>query len=178
MGFDLEIEGDAPPKTQCIIWVDKEYMSQITGLMKKSYVDLVSVANNSDSFHHLFAGAEFSSSIVSNVKSIISNNVISILPGKSKPHEYVLVMAHWDHLGISMSDDGSVKIYNGAVDNCSGVSTLLGLVALLSSAPQLDRSILFLFTTGEEVGFCRRALLCNQSGCSTRKYNHGIQCRY
>ncbi len=81
-----------------------------------------------------------------------SNNVLGLLPGSARGDQYVIYMAHWDHLGRDDSLKGD-KIYNGALDNASGIATLLELAEAFSSletAP--ERSILFLATTAEEQG--------------------------
>ena len=81
-----------------------------------------------------------------------SSNVIGILPGSEHPDEYVLYMAHWDHLGRSLAKTGDT-IFNGAIDNATGVSGLITLAeAFGSSQPRPERSIVFLAVTAEESG--------------------------
>ncbi len=81
-----------------------------------------------------------------------SRNVLALLPGSERPDEYVIYMAHWDHLGRDPSLEGD-PIYNGALDNASGIATLLELAEAFSSLdPSPERSILFLATTAEEQG--------------------------
>lgn len=78
-------------------------------------------------------------------------NVLGIIRG-IKSDEYVIVGAHYDHLGkdVYLSDD---QIYNGADDNASGVSAVLQLAkAFKTSAQQPLRSIIFAFWDGEERG--------------------------
>ncbi|HEX5050986.1 MAG TPA: M28 family peptidase [Planctomycetota bacterium] len=88
------------------------------------------------------------------MREIESGNVLGVLPGSDERlhSEYVVVSAHFDHLGIGKPrrDD---NIYNGAVDNASGCAALLALAracSLLDKAPR--RSILFLAVTAEESG--------------------------
>jgi len=85
---------------------------------------------------------------------VTSMNVAAILPGSDPKlsKEYVVISAHLDHLGIGQPIDGD-KVYNGAMDNASGVATLLDIAqSLRGSAPGPNRSILFLAVTGEEKG--------------------------
>lgn len=78
-----------------------------------------------------------------------SANVIALLPGAQRKHEYVLYTAHWDHLGR----DAGGNIFNGAVDNATGVAGLLMLAQSLSrTRPLPDRSIGFIALTAEESG--------------------------
>ena len=79
-----------------------------------------------------------------------ANNVIGILPGKSKPDEYVVFSAHYDHLGLNKS--GQDKVYNGANDNASGVTAIITLAKYFKELNQNERSIIFVAFTGEEVG--------------------------
>jgi Zn-dependent M28 family amino/carboxypeptidase len=72
--------------------------------------------------------------------------------GSKHPDEYVLMMAHWDHLGTK--DEHSITndhIYNGAVDNASGVAGILELANYFKSI-ETERSLLFLAVTAEESG--------------------------
>jgi Zn-dependent M28 family amino/carboxypeptidase len=83
-----------------------------------------------------------------------SPNVAAILPGSDAAlkNEYVVFSAHLDHLGIGEPIRGDV-IYNGALDNASGVSAMLEIARAFSEMPTPPRrSILFLAVTGEEAG--------------------------
>ncbi|MES2812584.1 MAG: M20/M25/M40 family metallo-hydrolase [Bacteroidota bacterium] len=79
-----------------------------------------------------------------------ANNVIGILPGKSKPNEYVVFSAHYDHLDMESSGDD--KIYNGANDDASGVTAVITLANYFKILNQNERTIIFVLFTGEEVG--------------------------
>jgi Zn-dependent M28 family amino/carboxypeptidase len=79
-----------------------------------------------------------------------ANNVIGILPGKSKPNEYVVFSAHYDHLGYETSGDD--KVYNGANDDASGVTAVISLAKYFKTLNQNERTIIFVAFTGEEVG--------------------------
>ena len=78
-----------------------------------------------------------------------SHNLAAIKRGSSKPEEYILMMAHWDHLGTK--EFGEDKIYNGAIDNATGVAGVLELAETLKDY-EVDRSLMFLFVTAEESG--------------------------
>ncbi|MGA2133334.1 MAG: M28 family metallopeptidase [Bryobacteraceae bacterium] len=83
-----------------------------------------------------------------------SQNVAGVLPGTDPvlKDQYVLLTAHLDHLGIGEPINGD-RIYNGAMDNASGVATLLDIAESLNeSKPKLRRSLLFVAVTGEEKG--------------------------
>ena len=81
-----------------------------------------------------------------------SSNVIAVLPGARRKHEYVIYTAHWDHLGRQPVEAGGA-IFNGAVDNATGVAGLLMLAQSFSrTQPPPDRSLVFIAFTGGEAG--------------------------
>jgi Zn-dependent M28 family amino/carboxypeptidase len=83
-----------------------------------------------------------------------SQNVAGILRGSdpNRRNEYVVLSAHLDHLGVGEPINGD-RIYNGAMDNASGIAAILEVAARLhDAATQPARSILFLAVTGEEKG--------------------------
>jgi hypothetical protein len=90
----------------------------------------------------------------STVGAIKSPNVLAVLPG-SDPKlagEYVLLMAHLDHDGVDPKLTGD-QVYNGAMDNASGVATMLEAArAFVESGVRPKRSILFAAVTAEEDG--------------------------
>lgn len=92
-----------------------------------------------------------------------SNNVVAVLPGKSKPNEWVIFSAHYDHIGTKSSfflhlgeEKGNPEkndtIYNGANDNASGVSALILLSRYFASLNNNERTIVFIAFSGEEMG--------------------------
>lgn len=94
-------------------------------------------------------GLKVDAEINNTVRRFNSSNVIALLPGDQRKREYVLYSAHWDSLGR----DASGTIYNGAVDNASGVAGLLMLAQSFSRMrPAPDRSMLFIAFTAEEPG--------------------------
>jgi Zn-dependent M28 family amino/carboxypeptidase len=87
------------------------------------------------------------------LKYSTSHNVIAILKGSSRPDECILYTAHWDHLGIGKPDAKGDSIYNGAVDNASGVAAVLNVAKAFSQLKEKPkRSIVFLAVTAEEQG--------------------------
>jgi Zn-dependent M28 family amino/carboxypeptidase len=80
-------------------------------------------------------------------------NVVAILPGSDTAlhGQAILVDAHYDHLGIGQPVAGD-SIYNGADDDGSGVVAVLEIARVLAKGPRPRRTVIFLATTGEEVG--------------------------
>ncbi len=104
-------------------------------------------------------GVKVSGHIEQTVDRLESRNVIGIDKGETTPDEYMLYTAHWDHLGKKTEkktgapgeDFYSDQIYNGAVDNATGVGALLEIAEAMTAEPR-ERSTIFLSVTLEESG--------------------------
>nr|WP_235893547.1 M28 family metallopeptidase [Lysobacter lacus] len=96
--------------------------------------------------------ATFSAKYGVDSRVITSRNVVGRLAGKKRPDETVIYSAHWDHLGVGQPDAKGDRIYNGAVDNATGIASLLELGRAFAKAPRTDRSVVFLAVTAEEKG--------------------------
>lgn len=78
-------------------------------------------------------------------------NVAAIIPGKSKADEYVVISAHYDHLGI-IPAVGQDSIANGADDDASGTTAMICLAKHFQALNQNERSLIFVAFTAEEIG--------------------------
>jgi Zn-dependent M28 family amino/carboxypeptidase len=99
-------------------------------------------------------GVTASMTLKNTLRTIDSRNVAGLLEGSDPTlkNEYVIYTSHWDHFGIGAPKDGD-KIYNGALDNASGVGGLIELARAFTRLPEPPRrSILFLSVTAEEQG--------------------------
>ena len=85
-------------------------------------------------------------------KDITASNIIGVLEGKSKKDEYVVVSAHYDHLGIRKKEGQLDSIYNGADDDASGTTAVLALAKYFAKKNSNERTIVFIAFTGEEMG--------------------------
>jgi Zn-dependent M28 family amino/carboxypeptidase len=95
----------------------------------------------------------FSTSMKVNATYDKSMNVIAKISGTKRPDEVIIYTSHWDHFGIGKPDETGDSIYNGALDNASGVAGLLELARAFNSLTvKPERSIVFLAVTGEEQG--------------------------
>ena len=78
--------------------------------------------------------------------------MLALLPGRERPGEYVVYMAHWDHLGRG-PDTMDDPIFNGAFDNATGTAGLVELARAFAALPERPaRSVAFLAVTAEEQG--------------------------
>ena len=87
---------------------------------------------------------------VSTVNKNKLNNVVAILPGKTKPEEIVLYSAHYDHLGVN-TGEGDV-IYNGADDDASGTTAIINLAQYYAKQGNNARTLMFAAFSAEEIG--------------------------
>jgi Zn-dependent M28 family amino/carboxypeptidase len=93
-----------------------------------------------------------SASLHNTIRRTSSHNVVAVLPGTKRPDEYLVYMAHWDHLG-RMPDCTGDCVFNGAVDNATGTSGVLTIAKAFTTARvKPERSIVFLAVTLEESG--------------------------
>ncbi len=105
-------------------------------------------------------GVKASAHLTSAIRRSADANVVGVLKGSEAPDEYVLYMAHWDHLGVNPTEEGEDKIFNGAVDNATGVAAILEIAEKFAGRETRPRrSILLAAVTGEESGLLGSAYL-------------------
>ncbi|NBO65370.1 MAG: M28 family peptidase [Acidobacteria bacterium] len=87
-------------------------------------------------------------------EEVTTSNVVAILEGRDPVlrNEYVAVGAHYDHVGVGSPDPSGDRIFNGADDDGSGTVAVLAMAEALARGPRPQRSILFVWHTGEEKG--------------------------
>jgi len=78
-------------------------------------------------------------------------NVAAVLPGKTKPNEYVIFSAHYDHIGI-LPAVGQDSIANGADDDASGTTAVIALAKYYKQLDKNERTLIFVAFTAEEIG--------------------------
>ena len=130
------------------------HLDMAKDLFTKSGLDLSDLIKTARTpgFKPVALGAKMSTSLTNTYKRDQSENVIAFIEGAKSPDEYILYSAHWDHIGVGAAVDGD-SIYNGALDNASGTSIVLGIASKLNSqATKPERSVLFTFVTAEEQG--------------------------
>jgi len=134
-------------------WLTSEEATQLFARSGHEFESLKQSAVTRD-FTPVPLNVKASLSLQNELRTIDSSNVLAKLEGSDPDlkDEYVIYMGHWDHLGKDENKDGD-QIYNGAVDNATGIASLLELArafARLETRPR--RSLLFLATTAEESG--------------------------
>ena len=97
-------------------------------------------------------GITLSADYAVDTQVIKSKNVVAIREGSKQPGQVVMYSGHWDHLGVGQPDATGDKIYNGAIDNATGIAAMLELARAYGKQPAPQRSVVFLAVTAEEKG--------------------------
>ena len=129
--------------------------SAATALLKQAGLSMADLRQRAESrdFRPVMTGIIIDENMRNSVQHMSSNNVVGVVRGSDPAlrDEYVAYSAHWDHLGIGPVVNGD-SIYNGAVDNASGVASVLAIAHAAAEGPKPRRSQLFVLVTAEESG--------------------------
>ena len=154
--FDIATAAPNPDFPAVPGWLQ---LDQAKALFKAGGMDFDTMkqAALSKDFKPVALPAKASFRVQNTVEQVASNNVMAKIEGSDPvlKNEVVIYSAHWDHLGIdeALPGDRTRKIYHGALDNASGVATLLELARAFKALPIAPkRTILFIATTSEEQG--------------------------
>ncbi|GAB2708420.1 hypothetical protein GCM10011495_34720 [Hymenobacter frigidus] len=132
-------------------WITLDAAKRLFTAAGQNYEEAYTAANK-PGFRGKAFGLNLSTTLHNKITLKASKNVVAVLPGTTRPQEYIIYTAHWDHLGIGKPIAGD-SIYNGALDNASGCAGLLTIANGFAQAKQKPaRSIVFLAVTGEEQG--------------------------
>ena len=149
--FDIVRQSPAGSHTPFETWIQRDVAVQLFRNAGLDF-DKAKAAAKTRAFRPIDLKSTLSATANANVSTITSHNVVGYLPGKKYPDETVIYSAHWDHLGIGRPDDRGDTIYNGALDNASGISQLIEQARAFAREPRTDRSVVFLAVTAEEKG--------------------------
>jgi Zn-dependent M28 family amino/carboxypeptidase len=134
-------------------WVSLDTAKDMFKRAGLDYLTLKAAANKPGFKAVPMTGETLTADAHSTVSHLKTRNIIGVVPGSKHPDDYILYTAHWDHLGIKPDVPGPDKIYNGAVDNGMGVSSILELgEAFAHDKTPLKRSIAIICWTLEEQG--------------------------
>jgi len=150
--LSLQRNADDVLPLQLESWMHKDTLNRLMQYTGFNLDSLEEIALSKTFKPFIIRGLELNSDIYNSVNYFKSHNIAAVKKGSIKPDEYILFTAHWDHIGIK--DDGlgdNDNIYNGAVDNATGVAVVLELSKRFAKI-NTDRSILFLAVTLEESG--------------------------
>src|SRR5258705_3669300 len=142
----------APPPIGVRGWITDSAATVLLGQAGLNMAQLRQQAESRD-FRPVSTGIIIDASMKNSLQHMSANNVIGVVRGIDPKvrDEYVAYSAHWDHFGIGPVVDGD-SIYNDAVDNASGVATVLAIAHAAAEGIKPRRSQLFIFVTAEESG--------------------------
>ncbi len=149
--FYLDSADGNADRTQLEGWITEARARQLMELAGQDF-DALAAAAVRRGFRPVPLGVKASGGVRNAIRHKRSPNIAGLMPGKDRPDEFVVYMGHWDHLGVDDSTEGD-RIYNGAVDNATGVAGILTIArAYRDMLPGASRSVLFLAVTAEESG--------------------------
>ena len=153
-GEQFELPAGDEARNQVQAWVTEDAARKLLSLGGYDIDALREAADNRD-FEPVALGVTTSIAFDVNVNRVATANVLGLLPG-SDPElrdEVVIFTAHHDHLGIGTPNEDGDAIYNGAMDNASGVAQVLAIAESIASMPERPRrSVLVALVGAEEQG--------------------------
>ncbi|WP_430415058.1 M28 family metallopeptidase [Parasphingorhabdus sp.] len=149
--FYAQTANGGADQTKANGWIQKDVAAKIFASAGQDLEAQMTAAKDKG-FKAVDLGVKSSVSFENTMSKMDSKNVVGILKGKTRPDEYVLYTAHWDHLGRCKPAPDGDDICNGAVDNATGTAALVALAEAYTKAGAPDRSIVFLAVTAEESG--------------------------
>ncbi|WP_232496385.1 M28 family metallopeptidase [Novosphingobium kaempferiae] len=149
--YYVQSPNDGMDQTVANGWVQKPVAEAILKAAGKDLAALTKAAQTKG-FKAVPLGLKVGFGFDNAIRRSTSNNVVGVLPGKTRPDEVVLYSAHWDHLGHCTADKTGDDICNGAVDNADGVAAMTAIAKMNAEAGAAERSQVFVALTLEESG--------------------------
>ncbi len=132
-------------------WITQARAQQLMELAGQDFTALQAAAVQRG-FRPVPLGVTATGGVRNQIRHANSPNVAGVMPGKERPDEYVIYVAHWDHFGRSPTISGD-NIFNGAVDNGTGIAGILTIAQGFGAMrPAPARSVMFIAVTAEESG--------------------------
>ncbi len=153
-GEGFELPAGDEPRNQIQAWVTEDAARELIAFAGHDLDELREAAYNRD-FEPVPLGITTSIGLDVSINRVQTANVLGLIPG-SDPElsdEVVIYTAHHDHLGIGTPNENGDAIYNGAMDNASGVAQTLAIARAIQALPEAPRrSILVALVGAEEQG--------------------------
>lgn len=168
-GEQYEVPAGAGPTIQLKAWTTEEATHKIVELAGRD-LDVLRAAAEKRDFRPVPLGVTLSLSFPNRIRRLQTANVLGLLPGSDPglSKEAVVYSAHHDHLGTGAAVAGD-SIYNGAVDNASGVATMITIAQAFTKLPERPkRSILFAAVAAEESGLLGSKYFCEHPPISPK----------
>ncbi len=158
--LDLQRPDNGASRVVAEGWITNDTARELLTAAGLDLDALQSAAISTDFTPAPMTGLTASANLAQTIRRSEDANVVGVLPGAEHPDEYVLYMGHWDHLGVNPTQEGEDKIFNGAVDNATGIAALLEIAERFSNNEERPaRSVLFAAVTAEESGLLGSAYM-------------------
>ena len=151
-GLDIVRADVEAERVQAQGWVQQPVAARLIQAAGLDYATLKAAAQRADFRPVALDGVTLSLDFGQKFERLATRNVAARLTGSTRPNETVMYGAHWDAHGRATPNAAGDDIYNGAVDNASGVAGLLELARLYAQAPRTGRSVMFVSWAAEEAG--------------------------
>ena len=150
--YDIVRKQPAKAHAPMEAWIQRDVVADMFKRAGLDFEAAKKLAQSRDFKPMALTGLTLSAHYAVDAQVIKSKNVAARIDGTERPKQTVLYTAHWDHLGIGAPDAKGDTIYNGAIDNGTGVAALLELARAYGTQPAPKRSVVFLAVTAEEKG--------------------------
>jgi hypothetical protein len=153
-GEQFELPAGDEPRNKVVAWTTEDAARELVSLAGFDLDKLRVAADNRD-FQPVPLGVRTSISMKVGLNRVQSANVLGLIPGSDAAlrDEAVIYTAHHDHLGIGTPNAEGDNIYNGAMDNASGVAQVIAIARAINTLPEAPRrSILVALVGAEEQG--------------------------
>ena len=153
-GVQFELPAGDEPRTAINAWVTEDTARDLVDMAGLDLDALREAAFNRD-FEPVPLGISTSFRMDVEIDRVRSANVLGLIPGSDPDlaDEVVIYTAHHDHLGIGTPNEEGDAIYNGAMDNATGVAQVLAIAKAVRALPEAPRrSVLFNLVGAEEQG--------------------------
>lgn len=155
--FEQKFYQNYKSKKNLLVLVDSSYKKNLKNIQ---HIDKISAEQATNTIVFVWgnsSAATFSVAVKNTIQKKALNNLVGVLPGKSRPDEYVIFSSHYDHLGVGspaegVPHDATDSIYNGANDDAAGTTAVLMLAKYFKKLNNNERTIIFTTFVAEELG--------------------------
>ena len=150
--YAIERGADSLPPVALQGWLHYDAAERLFNDAGLSLAQQSELARREDFTAFELDGVSFTAQSQVESETIISSNVLAVLPGAAQAEQAIMLSAHWDAYGVGAPDADGRTVRPGANDDALGVAGVIELARVLSAGPQLERSIVFAAWTAEESG--------------------------
>jgi Zn-dependent M28 family amino/carboxypeptidase len=149
--FDIVRQNPAAEHTPFESWIQRD---TAVALFRNAGLDFEAAkqAAKRRDFRPVDLKSTLNATVNATTQTITSFNVAGMLRGTSRPDETVFYTAHHDHIGVGLPDANGDRIFNGAIDNATGIAHLIEQARAFARRPRTQRSVVFLAVGAEEKG--------------------------